>query len=518
VEAGPAGLPGRRVAAGACSAAVALGALDTYVVVTIASAIMADLEIPITHLERAIPIVTGYLLGYIAAMPLLGQLSDRMGRRSVIRGCLASFAAGSAVSALAPSLAILVLGRVVQGAAGGALLPVTFAVIGDRWGAEERPVPLGMVGAVQEVGSLLGPLYGAGVAAALGWRGVFWLNVPVVAVLWLVIGRTLPRTRPGARARLDLVGGAILTTSLALLILGLYNPDPSRGVLAPWGVPAVTLAAAGLVAFLIWERRSPQRFIDPSEARMRPLAAALGCSLLAGAALMATLVDIPLLAQTLLGKDTLGGALVLSRFLGALGAGALAGGLLTKRFGARPVTVAGLLVAAAAFWLISGWPLDLAGAVYRIGPLRVTRLAADLILAGLGLGVIVAPLASVALSSTSDRQHGVASAAVVVSRATGMLVGVAALTAAGTNRFQELTANLSPPLPIGLSPRAFASALAAYDRGLRAALHVEYREIFLATAMICLAGAAVGLALGGRKKVSGRGSLPPQDGASRPES
>ena len=140
-----------------------LGALDTYVVITIINDIMRDVGISLNQIQRVTPIITVYLLGYIAAMPLLGRASDRFGRKLVLQVSLAGFAVGSVVTALSNDLVILVIGRLIQGTASGALLPVTLALAADLWAAENRAAVLGGIGAAQELGSVLGPLYGVAV-------------------------------------------------------------------------------------------------------------------------------------------------------------------------------------------------------------------------------------------------------------------------------------------------------------------------------------------------------------------
>ena len=188
--------------------AVAFAAADTYVVVLALPEMMTSVGIPIDELQRAAPIISGFLLGYVAMLPLIGRIADLRGRVPVLVAALVLFAIGSSITALAYDLPSMVSGRFLQGVGGGGLVPATLALVADLYPTDKRGVPLGLVSAVQELGSVVGPLFGAVVLALADWRAIFAINLAVGLILAGTI-RSLPST-PGPRPRLPDPVGSLL--------------------------------------------------------------------------------------------------------------------------------------------------------------------------------------------------------------------------------------------------------------------------------------------------------------------
>ena len=254
-----------------------------------------------------------------------------------------------------------------------------------------------------------------------------------------------------------------------------------------------TIPLTAGIAFFAWERYSRTKLIDPAGVAFRPFLASLGTSVCAGAALMVTLVNVELFGQGVLGLDQVDAALKLTWFLAALPVGALVGGAIATRIGDRAVVFVGMLIAALAYWLVSHWGVNVLDAHHDLGFIVLPAFATDLVLAGFGLGLVIGPLTSAALRVVPAVQHGIASSLVVVARMTGMLVGVAALSAWGLYRFNQILAT---------KPAAHADSLvekiAAEATRYREAFADQYGEMFWITMIICIVGALVGLLIAGR--------------------
>ena len=302
----------------AAAVAVGFSAADTYVVVLALPEMMTSVGLNVDELQRAAPIVSGFLLGYIAMLPLIGRIADLRGRLPVLVGSLVVFSIGSLVTAAAYDLASMVAGRFLQGIGGGGLVPATLALVADIWAADRRGLPLGVVGAVQELGSVLGPLYGAVVLAVSTWETIFWLNLAVglvlaAALLALSRGGGPSTENPGPvnssaeeaeagpsgprRVRPDIMGLVLCLAAVGALTLVLVQPERLRTGLTTglafipsvgdtrWSTP-MALAVYALVAlFVLRESTARHPLVDlrslpqVSRAADLPGATLLGLSL-----------------------------------------------------------------------------------------------------------------------------------------------------------------------------------------------------------------------------------------------
>lgn len=257
--------PGRLLLAFAV-VAIAFAAADTYVVVLALPEMMTTAGLDIDELQRAAPIVSGFLLGYVGVLPLIGRIADLRGRVPVLLGCLVIFAIGSVITAASIDLPTMVAGRLVQGIGGGGLIPPTLALVADLWPPERRGLPLGIVGAMQELGSVLGPLYGAAVLTAASWRAIFWINAAVGVLLAAGMLRR--------RQRIDLLGLLLLALMLTGVSLVLLAPHrlvtgvttglaylPVTGE-SRWLTPLALGTAAVLVLFCVRQLTARRPLID----------------------------------------------------------------------------------------------------------------------------------------------------------------------------------------------------------------------------------------------------------------
>ena len=330
-------------------------ALDQTVVVAALPSVMIDLEIPLTDLDRASWIVTAYLVSYTVAMPLAGRLSDVYGRVKMFQAALVLFAIGSALVALAPNFEWIVAARVIQAFGGGATVPIGLAMAVGVVSPERRGVALGIVAASAEAGSVLGPLYGGGIIELLGWRWIFWLDVPQSFILIALLA--ILRNYANPNAKMDYVGALLLGAALTVLTMGLAQRSIFSGEsLLPYGM---LVFGVFLVAILIvMERRTVQPLFASFLYTSRAFVASNATQFLVGVALIISLVAVPLMAATVMEKPAWESAMHLIRLTAAIPVGAVAGGFMLRWTGVRPVCIAGLAFIGVGLLFMSGWETE----------------------------------------------------------------------------------------------------------------------------------------------------------------
>ena len=405
-------------------------ALDQTVVVAALPSVMVDLEIPLTDLDKASWIVTAYLVSYTVAMPLAGRLSDVYGRVRMFQAALVLFAIGSALVAVAPNFPWVVTARVLQAAGGGATVPIGLAMAVGTVEPQKRGVALGLVAASAEAGSVLGPLYGGGIIEWIGWRWIFWLDIPqsffLIALLAILPNRANPSAKMDYLGAL-ILGGALTTLSLALSQRTIFSGES----IVPYFMIALGVVLVGVL--IVMERRTAQPLLASFLYNSRAFLSANATQFLVGVALIISLVAVPLMAATVMEKPAWESALHLFRLTAAIPVGAVVGGYILRWTGVRAVCITGLAFIGTGLLFMSGWETQV----------EQLRLTAPLVITGLGFGLVIPPITVSALSAAPGDYWGAAASLVTASRMVGMALGLAALSAWGIERFYTLTADVT---------------------------------------------------------------------------
>ncbi|THV40865.1 MFS transporter [Glycomyces buryatensis] len=398
--------------------------LDATIVSVAAPDVMRDLGAGESALQWT---VAGYTLAMGATLITGGRVGDQFGRRRAFLVGLAGFAIASALCALAPNPGFLIATRVLQGLAGGLMVPQVFGVIRSSLAPGARAKALGAYGAVLSLASVAGPLLGGFLVDAdlfgLGWRAIFWVNVPIAAIGIVLGARFLPDSRSGERTRLDLLGAALGAVAAVLILLPLIQGPEWDWPW--WSFAMITAGIACGAAFLGWERRvaahGRRPVFDPALLRVRAFSGGLAASALFFGAIAAFFLLFAMYLQIGTGRTALEtGLVILPYAIGALVTSGIGVQFATKA--GRALLIGGSLVLAASQLLLMF--------IVRADPdPGYWLLALPLFIGGLGLGLTSPSLINVILAGVPGRDAGSAGAVLTTVSQIGSATGVALLGA-----------------------------------------------------------------------------------------
>ncbi|AGZ41578.1 MFS transporter [Actinoplanes friuliensis] len=366
-------------------------------------------------------ILTAYLLSASVLTPILGRLGDMVGKRRVLIGVLAVLAAGTLLAALAPNLAVLIVARALQGAA-GAILPLSIGIVRDSLPRERVGVTVGLLSAIFGVGAGVGIVSAGPIVEHLSWHWLFWLPLVlvVVALLGAIFGmKESPVRTPG---RLDVLGAGILSISLVSLLLAI-----SKGQSWGWGdTRTVSLLAVGALAMIVFvavELRVKEPLIDMRLMKIRGVWATDVVALILGFAMFGTFLLVPTLLQLPaatgygFGKSvSQAGLFLLPTVLMMVVFGPLAG-LLDRRYGPKVPMFLGAVSVVVAF------------ALPALGHGAIWQVLASGVLTGAGIGLAFAAMSNAIIESVPAAQTGEASGVNTIARTIGSSIGTAVVAA-----------------------------------------------------------------------------------------
>jgi EmrB/QacA subfamily drug resistance transporter len=462
-----------------------LSALDLTVVVPAVPAIASDLN-GYGHLSW---IISAYLLTTTAATPIYGKLSDLYGRRAVLLPAIAWFVAASVLCGAARSLPELVAFRALQGLGGAGLMSVAQAAIADVVAPRERGKYQAYFSGVWAVASIAGPVLGGWITDALSWRWIFWLNVPIGAVAFVLSSHALRiLTAQRIRAKIDYAGAVLLTTAITCILLMLSW----GGETFPWlSWPIAALGAGSLGAlwvFALQERRTPEPLLPPRMFRNSELSLGVMAGFLVSACIFAASFLLPLLFQLLHGASASDSGTLMVPFLAGTVVGSFTAGQATHWLGrCKALMLVACAAGAVGFVLLASVGAETSHAL----------IALYMLVASIGCGLCQPSSLVVVQNAAEQRDVGTATAALLFLRSMGGAFGSTLVGSLLVGRFAARMAEsgLGHTFSLGvLASHGGAMRLdAAVRAAAQAALTSSFDLAFLACALLAVVGFLVTL-------------------------
>ncbi|MFF8483195.1 MFS transporter [Streptomyces antibioticus] len=418
-----------------CCMSLLIVSLDNTVLNVALPSMERDLHATTAGLQWTID---AYTLVLATLLMLAGSTADRIGRRKVFMAGLVVFAAGSLLCSLAPNLELLIVARMVQAVGGSMLNPVAMSIITNTFtDPRERARAIGVWGAVVGISMAAGPLVGGLLVESVGWRSIFWLNLPVGLAALLLTLRFVPESRAPRPRRPDPVGQLLVIALFGSLTYAIIEA-PEDGISTSGPFAAVALAA--LIGLLRYEPRRAEPLIDLRFFRSAPFSGATVVAVSAFAGLGGFLFLSTLYLQNVRGLDALhAGLWMLPMAVPTFLCAPLSGRLVGTRGPRLPLAIAGSAMTASAL-LFAAFDAETSNVTLFLG----------YVLFGIGFGFVNAPITNTAVSGMPRSQAGVAAAVASTSRQLGQTLGVAvvgAVLAAGvtTSAYRETFVSAAVP-------------------------------------------------------------------------
>ena len=387
-------------------------AMDNTIVNVALPSIRHDLHASLSGLQWTID---AYVIVIASLLLLSGSTADRLGRRRTFQLGLVLFVAGSLLCSLAPTLGWLIGARALQGIGGSMLNPVAMSIITNVFvEPRERARAIGAWGAVVGISLALGPIVGGALTESVGWRAIFWINVPIGLAAVVLTALFVPESRAARARRIDPVGQALVIVTLASLTYAIIE-GPKAGWSSVQSIGLFALAAVALASLIVYEPRRVDPLIELRFFRSAPFSGATVIAVSAFAAFSGFLFINTLYLQDVRGYSALdAGLCTLPMALAALACSPLSGRAVGGRGPRLPLLVAGVCMVASALVLTTLTPTT-----------SLLELLCVYAVFGIGFGSVNAPITYAAVSGMPNNQAGVAAAVASTSRQVGQALGVA---------------------------------------------------------------------------------------------